>query len=244
MTNQFNSNLISDFDRPPDLLSKSQGAFPVWSKVYTQPSEQTFREITSHPEAKAKSAYIWIFLAGTFSGLVSTLVQLILVRQVAPDLGQLPGVSAALGISGVLSVLCGAPLAGLVSVIGFAIGVAIVQMTAKFFGGQGSFDRLAYAFGAIAVPYTLISALMIPLNAIPYASFGTLPVLVLMGLYTLYLELTAIKAVHECNWGEAAAILFLPAILILMSCAAVFLFAMRAAGPSLTEIIQELQRYR
>jgi hypothetical protein len=34
----------------------SQGAFPVWSKVYTKPSEQTFVEITQHPEARAKSA--------------------------------------------------------------------------------------------------------------------------------------------------------------------------------------------
>ena len=159
-------------------------------------------------------------------------------------MGSCPGHPLRWGSGGVFGVLCGAPIAGLFSVIGFAIGVAIVQATAKFFGGQGSFDKLAYAFGAIAVPFTLISALMVPLNAIPYVSFGTLPVLVLMGLYVLYLELTAIKAIHGCGWGEAAAILFLPAILIIMVCGASFLFLMKAAGPSLTEILQELQRYR
>ena len=239
MTNQFNPTLTTDFDQPP-----SQGAFPVWSKVYTRPSTQTFLEITSHPEAKAKAAYIWVFLAGTFSGLINSLMQLIVVRQAVPDLGQFPGVSTALGIGGAFGVLCGAPIAGLFSVIGFAIGVAIIQATAKFFGGEGSFDKLAYAFGAIAVPFTLISALMVPLNAIPFVSFGTLPVLVLMGLYTLYLELTAIKAVHGCNWGEAAAILFLPAILITMLCGAAFLFLMREAGPVLNEVLQQLQQYR
>ena len=239
MTDQINSTLISDFDRPP-----SQGAFPVWSKVFTKPSEQTFREITSHPEAKAKSAYIWVFLAGTFSGLVNSLVQMIVVGQAAPNLGQMPAVATALKFGGILGVVCGAPIAGLFSVIGFAIGVAIVQLTAKFFGGQGSFDRLAYAFGAITVPFTLVSALMVPLNAIPFVSFGTLPVLVLLGLYVLYLQLTAVKAVHACNWGEAAAILFLPALLIVMLCGAAFLFTMRAAGPALSEILQGLQRYR
>jgi hypothetical protein len=44
------------------------------------------------------------------------------------------------------------------SVIAFAIGVAIVHATARFFGGQGSFDKLAYAFGAVAAPMSLITA--------------------------------------------------------------------------------------
>jgi hypothetical protein len=76
-----------------------------------------------------------------------------------------------LGTAGLLGAICGAPIAGLISVIGFAIGVSIVHATAKFFGGEGNFDRLAYAFGAIAVPFSVISALMIPLNAIPFVAF-------------------------------------------------------------------------
>ena len=229
-------------------LTPSQGAFPVWSKVFTKPTERTFVEITSHPEAKAKAAYIWVFLAGTLSGLINSLTRFIMVlvglRQVAPDFGQLPGAPTAFGLGGLLAAVCGAPIAGLFSVLGFALGVAVVQATAQFFGGKGTFDKLAYAFGAIAAPLSVISALMVPLNAIPFVAFCTLPVLLLLGLYALFLELTAIKAVHQCGWGEAAAILFLPGILMLMLCGVAFLVLMRVAGPSLNEIFQQLQRYQ
>lgn len=241
MNNPSNPALITDFDQPP-----SQGAFPVWKKVFTKPNEATFLEITSHPEATAKAAYIWVFLAGVLTGLINGVTQLVItlagLQQAAPDLGQLPGAASVFRVGGVLGVVCGAPLTGLFSVIGFAFGVAILQATAKFFGGQGTFDKLAYAFGAIAVPFSLISALMVPLNAIPFLAFCTLPVLLLLGLYVLFLEVTAIKAIHQCGWGEAAAILFLPTILIVMLCGVAFLGLIRFAGPSINEILQQLQR--
>lgn len=238
-----NPPLMADIDPPV-----SQGAFPVWKKVFTKPNVQTFVEITSHPEATAKAAYIWVFLAGTLSGLINGVTRLVLtfagLQQAAPDLGQVPGVVTAFRFGGVLGVVCGAPLTGVFSVIGFAIGVAIVQATARFFGGQGTFDKLAYAFGAIAVPFSIISALVAPLNVIPFVAFCTLPALLLLGLYVLFLEMTAIKAVHQCGWGEAAAILFLPAVLIAMLCGVAFLGLMKMAGPSINDILHQLQRYQ
>lgn len=241
MTYSSNEPLMADLDYPP-----TQGAFPVWSKVLTKPKEQTFLEITVHPEAKAKAAYIWVFIAGTLSGLINSLTQFVMtlvgLQQTTPEFGQLPGASGMLGAAGVLGAICGAPIAGLFSVIGFALGVGIVHATARFFGGQGSFDRLAYAFGAIAVPFTLISALMVPLNLIPFVAFCTLPALLILGIYVLFLEITAVKAVHGFSWGEAAAALFLPAILSAMLCGLLFLGLMRLAGPSLNELLQQLQQ--
>jgi hypothetical protein len=241
MNYQSNKSLIIDPDNPP-----SQGAFPVWSKVFTKPSEKTFVEITEHPEAKAKAAYIWVFIAGTLSGLINSLTQFVItlmgLQQTAPEFGQLPGAPAMLGTAGLLGAICGAPVAGLLSVIGFAIGVSIVHATAKFFGGEGNFDRLAYAFGAIAVPFSVISALMIPLNAIPFVAFCTLPVLLVLGIYVLFLEVTAVKAVHRFSWGEAAAALFLPTILLALLCGLLFLGLMRLVGPSINEIFQQLQQ--
>ena len=241
MNNSANSALMTDPDHPP-----SQGAFPVWSKVFTKPSVQTFVEITSHPEARARTAYIWVFLAGTLAGLINSLTRFIItligLRQVLPDVGQqLPGAPAVLGFGGLLTAICSAPLTGLFSVISFVIGVAIIQATAKFFDGQGGFDKLAYAFAAIAVPFSLISALMVPLNAIPFAVFCTLPVLLALGLYSVFLELTAIRAVHQCGWGEAAAAFFLPVILISMLCGITFLGLMKLVGPSINDIFQQLR---
>jgi hypothetical protein len=125
-------------------------------------------------------------------------------------------------------------------VLGFVIGVGIVHATARFFGGQGSFDKLAYAFGAIAAPLSLVSALMIPFNAIPFVAFCTLPVLFGLGLYGLFLHVTAIKAVHRCGWGEAAAALLLPGILLALLCGFLFLMLVRLAGPYFNEIFQQM----
>lgn len=181
MKYQSNPPMMADPDFPTP-----QGALPVWIKVFTQPGERTFLEITDHPEAKARSAYIWVFLAGSLSALISSPVQfidtLIGLQQVAPDFRQIQGIPQVVGTAGLLGAVCGAPLAGLFSVIGFAIGAAIIHATARFFGGQGSFDRLAYAFGAIAAPISLISRLATLLNIIPLAALCTLPVILILGL--------------------------------------------------------------
>lgn len=241
MNYQTNPPMMAD----PDFRAP-QGALPVWTKVFTKPSERTFLEITDHPEAKAKSAYIWVFLAGTLSALVSSLVQfigtMVGLQQIAPDIGQIEGLPQVMGTAGLLGAVCGAPLAGLFSVIGFAIGVAIIHATARFFGGQGSFDQLAYAFGAIVAPLSLITAAVTLLNIIPFAALCTLPLILILGVYALVLEVAAIKAVHRCGWGEATAALLLPAILIGLLCGFAFLLLMKTAGPSINEILQQLQQ--
>ncbi|HEX6033610.1 MAG TPA: YIP1 family protein, partial [Anaerolineales bacterium] len=221
-------------------------AFPVWSKVFTRPGEQTFLEITDHPEAKATSAYIWVFIVGTLSGLINSLVRFIVTmigfQQAMPDFGQTPGLPGAFGAAGLLGAICGAPITGFFSVIGFALSVAIIHATARFFGGQGSFDKLAYGFGAIAVPFSVISGLLAPFSIIPYVAFCTVPVLLALGLYVLFLETAAIKAVHRFTWGEAAATLLLPTILLGLLCGIAFLALMRVAAPYINEIFQGLQQ--
>ena len=138
--------------------------------------------------------------------------------------------------------ICSAPSAGVGSVIWFAITTGIIHATARFFGGQGTFDKLAYAMGAVAAPISLISALMIPLNAIPFAVFCTGPVMLTAGLYALYLQVAAVKAVHQCGWGEAAAAYFLPGLLLVLLCGVSLIVLMRAIGPEINEIFQQMQQ--
>jgi hypothetical protein len=164
------------------------------------------------------------------------------LKQSAPEIGELPaGAGGVLGVMGFMSALCAIPIAGAGAVAGFAINVAIVHATARFFGGQGTFDKLAYAFGAITVPVTIISAFLIPFSAIPYGLFCTIPILLILGLYVMFLQVTAVKAVHHCGWGEAAAAYFLPSILILLLCGLSFVLLMRVAGPGINEFMQQLQ---
>ncbi len=240
MYNQSNQHkMMDDPDRPPP-----QGAFPVWSKVFTKPSQQTFLEITDHPDATARNAYIWVFAAGTFSGLIGSLTQLFVgvstLRQLVPGFelgGSSPGI---LGVTGLISALCTAPLTGVFSVIGFAVSVALIHWVARFLGGQGGFDKIAYAFGAITAPVTFLSAFLAPVNAIPYASFCILPVLLLLSLYVVYLQVTAIKAVHGFGWLEASIAEFLPVILLVFLCAFAVLGITQALGSSINDIFQQL----
>jgi hypothetical protein len=241
MMDSSNQPLVAD----PDF-SPPQGAIPVWTKVFTKPGEQTFIEITQHRDATAKSAYVWVFLAGALAGLISTMLQFITamlgVQQVAQDYGGLPGSPAAYGVGGLVWAICSAPSAGVGSVVWFAITTGVIHATARFFGGQGTFDKLAYAMGAVAAPISLLSALTIPLNAIPFAVFCTAPVMIIAGLYSLYLQVAAVKAVHRCGWGEAAAAYFLPGLLLVLLCGVGLLLVMRAIGPELNEIFRQIQQ--
>jgi hypothetical protein len=224
----------------------TQGAFPVWVRVFTKPSDKTFEQILAHPQANARSAYLWIFLAGTLSGLMSGLVQflgtLIGLRQLAPELGRVSGFSGIFGTAGLVGALCGAPVAGLFSLITFIVGVGIIHGSARFLGGQGTYHQMAYSFGAIVAPLTLLSTLLIPFNLIPFVALCTLPVLLLMGLYALFLEVAAIKAVHRFGWGGSTAALLMPTLLIGMLCGIAFLGLLRIAGPGLNEIFRQLQQ--
>lgn len=235
------SKLLDDPDRPPP-----QGALPVWSKVYSKPFERTFLEIIRHPDATAKNAYIWMFIAGTLSGLISSLTQFVLgvvgLQQAIPGFDQLPGATGILGATGLVGAICGAPITGAITVLGFAFSVAVIHWTARFFGSkEGSFDQLAYAIGAVAAPISIISALLIPFNAIRYAAFCILPLLLAASVYVLYLELTAVKAVYRTGWLEAAGVFFLPTILIVFLCACVVLGLIRLVGPSITDALQQVQ---
>ncbi len=57
---------------------------------------------------------------------------------------------------GLLSTLCSAVLGGVFAIIGFAIGVALVQTTASALDGRSNFDRLVMA---LLLPGILLSLL-------------------------------------------------------------------------------------
>jgi hypothetical protein len=234
--------MMEDPDRPPP-----QGAFPVWSRVYTQPSVRTFIEITEHPEAKANGAYVWVFIAGTLATLITSLLQSVIIRQVSPEVGQsmsrlLPG--GAIGVFGaslgILSMVCVSGLSGLFSTLGFAISTALVQAASSALGGRGTFDKLAYAFGAIAVPATLISALIAPLSAIPAATYCTIPLLLALAFYVIVLQVKAIRAVHRLGWGSSILALLLPGIVLVLLCGLLFVGLVVLAGPGILQDMQQV----
>ena len=235
---------MSQFDNTP-IMPPSSGApgpagwIPVWIKAVTQPNEQTFIDITRHPDALPKTAYIWIFVAGTLSTIVTGLIQTVLVAAGLNGQSGLEGAGAAVGGS-LIGVICISPFAGALSVLFFALGVAIIQWIAKLFGGTGTYDKLVYAIAAISVPFTLVSMLLVPLNVVPYLNICTGFLSAGLGFYALFLQITAVKAVNRFGWGQAAGSMLLPGVVFLVVCSSVMFIVLMLLGPVLGDIFKDI----
>lgn len=225
---------MSQFDNTPIMPSSEvpgpAGWVPVWIKAVSQPREQTFVDITEHPDAASRTAFIWVFLAGTISGIVQAILQAIYtVTGTSPQM-PIPGLeqftqsgsgdASTIGVTFIVT-LCLSPVAGVISVIFFAIGTAIIQWIAKLFGGVGTFEKMAYAFAAITVPFSLVSAPLALLGLIPFVGlcFGILSFG--LGIYALVLQVMAVKAVNRFGWGQSIASVFIPVIVVFITCACV-----------------------
>jgi hypothetical protein len=157
---------------------------------------------------------LWIFLGSLISSLLALPAQSVMMRQIMESTGLADqGIPAATG-GGLVGIICGAPIAAVISVVVFAIVVGIVQFLAKMFGGTGTFDQLAYAIAAIVAPFYVVSGLLGLLSAIPYAGacFGILGLF--LGLYILVLEIMAVKGVNRFGWGAAIGSMLLPVLAI------------------------------
>ncbi len=227
------------------------GWMQVWMKAVTRPNEQTFVELTEGPQAVSKTAFIWVFIAGTVSGIFQAILRSIYMATGTASQLTIPGLEqympaggsgdvASAGVSLITSI-CLSPVAGLVSVLFFALGTAIVQWIAKMFGGIGTFDKLAYATAAITVPFTLVSSVLALLTAIPYvgACFG----IVSLGLsiYAVVLQVMAVKGVNRFGWGPAIGSVFIPGLVIFIFCCCIVFAGMSILGPAINSAFQDLQ---
>ena len=221
---------------PPSGVSEW---FSVWRDALTRPSELTFARIGQSPNAKSTTAFLWIFLGSLVSSLLALPAQGVMMRRIMQNSGlEEQGFPAAGG--GLMSVICGAPLAAVISVVIFAIVVGVVQLLAKMFGGRGTFDQLAYAIASIVTPFYLVSGVLGLLSAIPYAGacFGILAFG--LALYVLVLEIMAVKGVNQFGWGQAIGSMLLPvfAIACCFSVAVAGMFSL--LGPQMQEIFNSI----
>ena len=211
----------------------------VWRDAITRPSEQTFARIGQSPNAKSTTAFLWIFLGSLVSSLLALPAQGALMRQMMQGAGLEDQVVPSLGNS-LMTVICGAPIGAVIAVVLFAIVVGVVQLLAKMFGGQGTFDQLSYAIAAIVTPFYLVSGLLSLLSAIPFAGFCFGLLGFAAALYVLVLEVMAVKGVNRFGWGQALASMLLPVVAIAccISVAVAGMFSL--LGPQLQEIFNSI----
>ncbi|MFN8413715.1 MAG: Yip1 family protein [Anaerolineales bacterium] len=225
------------------------GWLAVWIKVITKPGEQTFIDITETPEATSKTAFIWMFIVGTLSGMVQAL--LVGIRSLIGAAPQfpIPGLeqfsqqsSNGGGIGSVLISFCASPIAGLLVVLFFALGVAIIQWIAKLFGGTGTFEKSAYAFAAISVPVSLVSLVLTLFSVIPFVGLCTGLISIGLSLYALFLQITAIKAINRFGWGQAAGSVLIPSLVILFVCGCLVIGSLMLLGPMIGNVFSGINQ--
>lgn len=220
---------MNELNNTPIMPSSSgapgpAGWFSIWLKAVTKPSEQTFVDITESPNANSKTAYIWVFIAGTISAILQAFASAIYAAAgTGSPLQQIPGLEQYIpqstgGGGGVgaalIGGLCASPVAGLLSILFFAIFVAIIQWIAKLFGGSGTYDKLLYAFAAITVPVSVVSSLLAILSAIPFVGICTGVISFGLSIYALVLQVMAVKGVNRFGVGQAVGSVFIPGCVV------------------------------
>ncbi|HSO11103.1 MAG TPA: Yip1 family protein [Anaerolineales bacterium] len=215
--------------------------FSTWMEAITKPNEQTFARLAASPNVKLSTAFLWVFLGSLVNIFVASLMQGAVMGQMLQQLGLENTPQGAVG-GGIISVICGAPIGAVISVVFFALFTGVVQWVAKMFGGTGTFEQLAYVFAAITVPFTLISSVLTLFAAIPYvgACFGFVGLAA--GIYVIVLELMAVKGVNQFGWGQAAGSLFLPVIVLLCCLAAIIAGALSVLAPAIQDTFNQINQ--
>jgi len=139
--------------------------------------------------------------------------------------------------------LCISPLVGVLSILFFALGTAIIQWVARLFGGVGTFEKLAYALAAISVPFTLVTSILAVFNAIPFVGLCTSLLSFGLGIYALVLQIMAVKGVNRFGWGPAIGSVLIPGVVVFVVCFCVlFGGLMLLGGPAIGDVFSEINQ--
>jgi len=216
--------------------------YQTWITALTKPNEQTYAALVKSPDANANKAYLWLFLTALLNFIFAALVQGAIMRNTLQQFGEgADFLSNGFG-SSIIAVICGAPIGAVIYVLFFAITTAIVQWIAKMFNGQGSYNQLVYAFGAILAPYMLVSCVLTLLSAIPYVGFCFSAIAGIAGIYILVLEIMAVKGVNQFSWGAAVGALLIPVFVIVFLCACLVGVTLAVLGPIIGETFDSINQ--
>lgn len=228
---------MNDMSNEPITVDRPTSVLQIWGKALTKPSEQTFVELASSPNATATTAYVWVFVGFLIQYFLISLVQSSLIGTYMNQAGLGTGFGTRSIASILIFAVCGAPIMAALSTLFFAIGVFIVQWIAKMFGGRGNSDQLAYAMAAIVAPFSIVAGILSLFAAVPYVGLCFSAILSIAGIYIFVLEAMAVKAVNQISWGAAIGSLLIPGLVIGFVCACLIGISMAALVPILQETV-------
>jgi len=227
----------------------SMSLVETWMAAITKPSESTYAQIAAHPGATVSKAFLWVFVASLITSFASFISQaagfgrqMEFLRQfLPPEIARELPIGAAPSF-GVGTVICGAPIGAVFVVLFFAIGVALIQWVAKLFGGTGSFDKLAYTFSAINVPYSVIMAVLTLVGIIPFVGILTGLVGLALFIYAIVLGVLAVKAVNGLDTGKAVGAVVLPGLVIFFLICCCVIAGVALLGPVIGDTFNSINQ--
>lgn len=229
MTESSNTPIFDSTPAAPEPFYK------VWLKAVTKPNEQTYAEIANSSGASPTKAYLWLAISYIFTFFVSMLVFSFTSSSQYGDFGE------ALGGS-VIVLICGAPIGAVIGLLIYALEVAIVQWVAKLFKGTGSYNQLIYAFAAFTAPLTLVSGVLSAFSLIPFIGLCFSIISIGIGLYSIFLMITAVKGVNKFGWGEAAGSVLLPGLVLIFVCGCLTIGILMLLGPVIGDVFSTINQ--
>ncbi len=182
-----------------------------WINVTTKPGVASFNQ--ELPTANWSDVWISLIGLGILTAITGAIAALYTVQTFTIPQGNGTTTTVHIPTGTSWFTIIGVPL-------GFFIGVAILFLVAKIFGGTGTFLQQSYAMALFYVPIQAVTALL-----------GLLPVLggiasIALGIYEIILAVFAIAASQRLTVGKSVAVVLLPAAIVLFfTCAALVVFA-------------------
>lgn len=229
MTESSNTPIFDSTPAAPEPFYK------VWLKAVTKPNEQTYAEIANSSGASPTKAYLWLAISYIFTFFVSMLVFSFSSSSQYGDFGEALGGSA-------IALICGAPIGAVIGLLIYALEVAIVQWVAKLFKGTGSYNQLIYAFAAFTAPLTLVSGVLSAFSLIPFIGLCFSIISIGIGLYSIFLMITAVKGVNKFGWGEAAGSVLLPGLVLIFVCGCLTIGILMLLGPVIGDVFSTINQ--
>jgi hypothetical protein len=208
--------------------------YQVWLKALTSPNVATYQDLVSRPGVTLGKACLWVGV-GLLATVVATAISVVLFLAFSSlsllDPAAQEGIDAlsALGGSAVL-IACLVPFAAVAAILGLLISAGISHLLARALGGTGTYEQLAYAIAAYSAPGSIVS------SAISFIPCVGAVVGFALSFYLLFLNVLAIKAVHNISWGRAviSSVLFLAIVLALVACGVIVFLALM--GPAIGNV--------
>lgn len=212
---------IEPIDEDPEPPGRSYPFYLVWLTALFPIDMDMYSSVLNDPEAGIGRAIEWSAIVGVIGGVVTPI--LFFLSPAFNSIRSDPQFRSLINTdsfttSMIIWLVMTVVVTPIMQVISLVIRAAILNFVALMFGGKGGFGRTAYAMSAYTAPLSLIGILFSSLVMLGLASLDTfMPFIwvsvILMGLYTSFLDVRGLMAVHEYSAWDAIKTLVAPGVI-------------------------------